>query len=192
MLYRTLRVLCWVLYKVFYFLQPIGVENVPSQGAVILCSNHISVLDPPTIGVSLKRRIHFMAKEELFRIPLFNRLIIALGAFPVKRGGISKQSIRQTLQLLEEGHMIGIFPEGTRKSTGIGKRGAANFALKSNATVIPVAIIGNYRLFRKMKIVYGEPIDLSQFRGESTSDQIQQVTDKIMEAIYGLLEQHRS
>ena len=86
MLYRSLRVLSRIVYKLVFRLEAIGVENVPAEGPVILCSNHISVMDPPTIGTPLNREIRFMAKQELFEIPLFGRFITKLGAFPVKQG----------------------------------------------------------------------------------------------------------
>ncbi len=192
MLYRSLRVLSRIVYKLVFRLEAIGVENVPAEGPVILCSNHISVMDPPTIGTPLNREIRFMAKQELFEIPLFGRFITKLGAFPVKRGGISKQSMRTALEILKSGQVLGIFPEGTRKNPGVGKRGAATFALRSKAVVIPVAIIGNYRLFRKMKIVYGEPVDLDDLAQDESPDRLEKATERIMERIHTLINEHRA
>ena len=191
MLYRSLRVLSRIVYKLLFRFEAIGVDNVPLEGPVILCSNHLSVMDPPTLGTPLPREIRFMAKEELFKIPLFGSFITKLGAFPVKRGGISKQSLRTALNILKDGQVLGIFPEGTRKNPGIGKRGAATFALRSQAVVIPVAIIGNYRLFRKMKVVYGEPIDLSDLANDDSPDRMHKATERIMERIHTLINEHR-
>ena len=93
---------------------------------------------------------------------------------------MSKESIRHSIQLLKDGHIMGIFPEGTRKNAGgMGKKGAAMLALKSGATVIPVAIVGRYIPFRKMKVFYGAPVDLSEF-AEGGSDQLEAATEKIM------------
>lgn len=191
MLYRSLRVLSRIVYKLLFRFEAIGVDNVPLEGPVILCSNHLSVMDPPTLGTPLPREIRFMAKEELFKIPLFGSFITKLGAFPVKRGGISKQSLRTALNILKDGQVLGIFPEGTRKNPGIGKRGAATFALRSQAVVIPVAIIGNYRLFRKMKVVYGEPIDLSDLANDDSPDRMHKATERIMGRIHTLINEHR-
>lgn len=187
MLYRIARVFFRFLFYTIYRLKVYGLENIPAQGAVIMCSNHISLWDPPLIGTPLERRIHFMAKEELFKIPILKQIIVHFGAFPVKRGGVSKQSIRQSLKLLSEGKLLGIFPEGTRKNTGgPAQRGAASLALRSKATVIPVAIIGQYKWFRQMKIVFGPPVDLSSFSEEMTTQVLEQATSKIMEAIEDL------
>jgi len=188
--YEFAREVTRVFFKVFYNLRAEGVENIPADGGVILCSNHISTLDPPLIGTPLNRRIHFMAKAELFKIPLFKQLITVLGAFPVKRGSVSKETIRYAQKLLAEGGMLGIFPEGTRGGGGMGKKGAASLALRAGATVIPVAIIGHYRLFRQMKIVYGKPVDLSRFAGQSNSETLEEATELIMDSIRKLVQEH--
>jgi 1-acyl-sn-glycerol-3-phosphate acyltransferase len=182
-LYRTGRLLFRILFYTFYRLRVFGTENVPAEGGVVLCANHTSLLDPPLLGTPLHRMVHFMAKAELFDVPILGFLISKVGAFPVKRGGVSKESIRLSLSFLKEGRMMGIFPEGTRSNAGgMGKKGAASLALKSGATVVPVAIIGSYSLFRRMTIVYGMPVDLSPFAAASSED-LEQATDKIMSVI---------
>jgi 1-acyl-sn-glycerol-3-phosphate acyltransferase len=185
-LYKIARGLLRVWFKVAFRWEIRGRENVPSEGAVILCCNHISNWDPPFLGSPLKRQVHYMAKEELFKVPVLGWLIRQFGAFPVKRGGVSKDSIKQTLNILREGRMLGIFPEGTRNAAmnQAAKRGAATFALKTGATVIPVAIIGQYEVFKKMKIIYGKPVDLSECASPPEGvDPIELATDKIMKSI---------
>lgn len=190
MLYRCFRVFFRIFFATLYRLEAHGTENIPEQGPVIICANHISLLDPPIVGTPLNRKVHYMAKAELFKIPVFNWIIAALGAFPVKRGGVSKESIRYSLRLLDEGKMLGIFPEGSRRNTtGAGQRGAASLALRSRATVIPSAIIGEYKLFRKMRIVYGKPIDLSSFSDHTTSHDHTRMTELIMSGIRELQQQ---
>lgn len=187
MLYRTFRIFFRIFFNSLYRLKVYGTEHIPEQGAVILCSNHISLLDPPIVGTPLQRKVHYMAKAELFNIPLFGRLITKFGAFPVKRGGVSRESIRHCLALLADGKVLGVFPEGSRHNkTGKGQKGAASLALKSNATVIPVAIIGQYKLFRRMKIAYGEPIDLREYADDHTSQGLERVTELIMSNIEAL------
>ncbi|TXK76571.1 1-acyl-sn-glycerol-3-phosphate acyltransferase [Paenibacillus sp. N3.4] len=183
MLYRIGRALFRFFFTVFFGLRAMGTENVPTQGAVVLCGNHTSLLDPPLLGTPLKRKVHFMAKAELFDIPVFGSILSKVGAFPVKRGGVSKESIRLAIHLLKDGNMMGIFPEGSRSNAGgMGKKGAASLALKSGAAVVPVAIIGTYSLFRRMTIVYGKPVDLSAYAG-SSSDDLEQATEMIMKEI---------
>lgn len=187
MIYRFCRSALRVLYKLFFRLEASGLEHIPNEGGVLLCSNHLALLDPPTIGIMLKRKVHFMAKQELFQIIGFGWLIRQLGAFPVKRGGVSKESIKTALTLLRDGHVMGIFPEGRRvkgaEENAIGKKGAATFALRSEATVIPVAIIGTYKLFRKMRVVYGPPVDLTEFKQNGGTDAAERATEKIMASI---------
>lgn len=189
MFYRFIRMLINIIYSIFFRLRTEGIENIPTDGPVILCSNHISVLDPPTVGIRLKRRVYFMAKEELFKNALFGNILRNLGAFPVKRGGVSKESIRHSLGILREGNILGIFPEGTRGTGGMGKKGAASFALKSGAVVIPVAIIGTYKIFRPTLVKYGKPVDLTGFDGGSSED-LEKATEKIMVVIRAMTSEH--
>lgn len=193
--YRIFRGFFRIIFSLVFRWQVIGREHIPKEGPVILCANHISLWDPPLLGSGIERMVNFMAKEELFRIPVIGFLITKFGAFPVKRGAGDRAAIRTTLKLLEEGKVLGIFPEGTRSKTGEvgeGMPGTAMFALKSQATVIPVAIIGPYRPFRPIKIVYGDPLDLTDLReARSSADTLQQATDLIMQRIRELRDQHR-
>ncbi|MFD2611994.1 lysophospholipid acyltransferase family protein [Paenibacillus gansuensis] len=183
MLYTVLKNIFYVLFKLLFRLEITGTSNVPSEGPVILCANHTSNMDPPLLGTPLRRKVHYLAKAELFENPLLSWALPKLGAIPIKRGGVAKDAIRAGFQVLKEDKMMGIFPEGTRKSdSNAAKKGAAMFALRSGATVVPVAIVGNYRLFRKMKIVYGSPVDLTEFQ-DGGADVLDQVTDKIMARI---------
>lgn len=183
MLYRVAVIILRIILYPLFRLDVSGRENVPPSGPLVLCANHTSNLDPPIVGIPLERKVHYMAKEELFHIPVFGWLIKNFGAFPVKRGGVSKESIRHSIALLKEGKAMGIFPEGSRKNAGgMGKKGAAMLALRSGAVVIPVAIVGKYIPFRKVYVIYGEPVDLSEF-AEGGSDQLEAATDKIMTTI---------
>jgi 1-acyl-sn-glycerol-3-phosphate acyltransferase len=190
MLYRLGRGLFRIYFYTLLRLRVVGINNVPAEGPVVLCANHTSLLDPPLLGTPLERMVHFMAKAELFDVPILGTMISKVGAFPVKRGGVSKESIRLAISLLKNGSVMGIFPEGSRSNSGgMGKKGAASLALKSGAAVVPVAIIGNYFLFRPMTIVYGPPVDLSEFAGAS-SDDLELATDKIMMVIRRMHAEH--
>jgi len=185
MIYRICQWLLKVIYGLLFRLEAQGADNIPSTGPVLLCSNHISVLDPPTVGIKLRRKVHYMAKAELFAWKPIGAFLRTLGAFPVKRGGVSKESIKLSLQLLREGNVMGIFPEGTRNTddNSAGKKGAAMIALRSGATVIPVRIVGSYKLFGKTKVVYGKPVDLTVFQNEAASDVLESATELIMKRI---------
>ncbi|WP_134683278.1 lysophospholipid acyltransferase family protein [Brevibacillus migulae] len=194
-LYRFFRGCFRLLFSTIYRWRVIGAENIPTEGAVILCSNHISLLDPPLVGSGIERQVHFMAKEELFRIPVIGYLITQFGAFPVKRGAGDRSAIRNTLKLLEEGKIFGIFPEGTRSTTGEvgeGLSGASMFALKSDASVIPVGIVGPYKPFRPITIIYGKPIDLSAQRAvKADSELMKETTELIMQSIKELIRPYK-
>ncbi|CAM3317096.1 MULTISPECIES: lysophospholipid acyltransferase family protein [Paenibacillus] len=185
MIYVFCRAVVRGLFAILYRFESVGVHNIPSEGGVLICSNHLSVRDPISVGIHVKRQVKFMAKAELFKIPVFGWLIDKLGAFPVKRGGVSKESIKTALTILRQGEVMGIFPEGTRNSDATAaKRGAASFALRSGATVIPAAIIGDYKLFRKVKIIYGAPVDLSRFEGDKSPEALDAATEIIMSKIH--------
>jgi len=192
MLYLIFRFLLRTIYTLLFRLEARGTENIPATGPVVLASNHISNFDPPTVGVKVKRKVHFMAKEELFKIPVFGALIHSFGAFPVKRGGVSKDAIKSAITLLKEGNVMGIFPEGSRNNqSGSAKKGAAMIAVRSGAVVVPVAVVGKYRIFSKMTVYYGKPIDLTAIIEESSPDMLEQVTDAIMVRIRELAANHR-
>ncbi len=175
-----------------YSVQVIGSENFPMSGGVLLCSNHISNWDPPLVGVNTSRPVHFMAKEELFRKFFLRKLFTSLHAFPVKRKAKDTSALRTSLKLLEDGHVLGIFPEGTRSkdsTLGKGRVGAGYFALKSNAQVVPCAIIGPYKAFKPVKLIYGKPIDMLTYRKEKMSPE--DVSQIIMKHIGLLIEENR-
>lgn len=170
-----------------------GKEYFPKEGAVLLCSNHIDNLDPPTVGISAPRQVHFMAKEELFRVPILGGIVRKVGSFPVKRGMSDREALRNGLNVLKDGGVLGLFPEGTRSKDGqLGKglAGAGFFALRSNALVVPCAVIGTYKPFNKVKVFFGEPINLDPLRERKAT--AEEATELIMSKIAELLEKHRS
>jgi len=180
-----------ILSPVYRF-EVVGAENVPSEGGVIVCSNHIDNLDPPAVGITCPRPVSFMAKEELFKLPLLKSILPKLEAFPVRRGMSDREALRKGLGILKEGKVLGLFPEGTRSKDGkLGKglAGVGFFALRSEAAVVPCAVIGPYRKFKKVKVVYGEPIDLTTYKQERASAEV--VTDVIMSKIAELLDKHQ-
>ncbi|WP_106767996.1 lysophospholipid acyltransferase family protein [Paenibacillus faecalis] len=185
MIYKFCRAVLRGLFAVLYRFESVGVHNIPAEGGVLICANHTSYMDPISVGIHVKRQVKFMAKAELFQVPVLGSLIRQLGAYPVKRGGVSKDSIKTSLKILRGGEVMGIFPEGTRNSDSeAAKRGAASFALRSGATVIPAAIVGDYKLFGKTKIIYGAPLDLSAFKDDKSPEALDKVTSLIMQRIH--------
>lgn len=191
-LYKFGRAVCSIYLKSLYKIEVVGKENFPKEGGVLLCSNHISNNDPPLVGVTCPREISFMAKEELFRVPVMKTIMHGIRAFPVKRGMSDRNALKGGLSLLKDGNVLGLFPEGTRSKTGelgTGLAGAGFFALRSSAAIVPCAIIGPYKRFSKIKVVYGKPIDFEAVRANKLS--AQEATDIIMDSIRELIENNR-
>lgn len=191
MLYRFACWLSRVFFTLFYRVTYIGLEDVPADRTLIVCCNHISMLDMFLFGSTMPMKIHFMAKQELFKIPLISSIIKGLGAYPVKRGHGDTQAAKTTLKLLKDGKTIGIFPEG-RRLNKVGtkskpKSGAILFSLEGGVPVLPVGIFGTYRLFSKIYVVYGEPYYPGEGLNEKpTKAQMQEMADELMEKIYSL------
>ncbi|MGG3913605.1 lysophospholipid acyltransferase family protein [Bacillus sp. es.034] len=187
-LYTFARGLVKSILSPLYRIEVKGLEHFPKDGGVLLCSNHIDNLDPPVVGISAPRPVSFMAKEELFNVPVLGKLLPDLRAFPVKRGMSDREALRKGLKVLKQGDVLGLFPEGTRSKTGqIGKglAGAGFFALRSEAYVVPCAIIGPYKPFRKLKVVFGPPIPMDGIREERLN--AEKTTEIIMKHIDDLI-----
>ncbi|WP_413679052.1 lysophospholipid acyltransferase family protein [Prochlorococcus sp. MIT 0916] len=143
------------VFPIFRFLfrgQTIGISNLPKTGGVVVVSNHGSHLDPPILGHALGRPVAFMAKSELFKIPILSLIISACGAYSVKRGAGDREAIRNASNRLSEGWATGVFLDGTRQENGRvndPKAGAALLAARTGAPILPVAIVNSHRAFPK-------------------------------------------
>lgn len=186
--YRFVRMLVRIYYKVMFRVELIGMENVPQEGAAVLCCNHISNYDPLTMAVFLDRLPRFIAKKELFQNRLLAKLLYALKAFPVDReAAMDMKAFKTAIKTLKEGEMLGIFAEGTRVKEGeekAAKAGVAMFALKGNAPVIPIAISGKYKFRGKITVCFGEPMGLEEYRDiRITAEKLEEITGRIMEKV---------
>lgn len=162
--YKLLRFLAVLLIRILYRIEIVGRGRVPVAGGAIICANHIHLFDPVLIALAVRRPIRFMGKAELFSWPLVGYLARKAGAFPVKRGSADMQAIRLSLRILQEGELLGIFPEGTRSKTGEVApfySSVTMLAEKGGVPVIPAAISGEYRFGQKVKVLIGEPIELT-------------------------------
>ncbi|ELK45353.1 1-acylglycerol-3-phosphate O-acyltransferase [Halobacillus sp. BAB-2008] len=191
-LYKVGKAVCSAIFYPMFRIKVIGKENIPADGPVIISANHISNYDPPVVGITSSRNIYFMAKEELFEKRFIGGILKRVHAFPIKRGMRDRNALRKGLDILKEGNALGLFPEGTRQKNGEigqGLAGAGFFALRSEAAIVPCAIIGPYRKFKPLKVVYGKPIDMTEYREKKASAQV--VTDRIMEEIRQLHKIHQ-
>lgn len=196
------RGLCRWFFRFMGGLESIGQENVPESGGVILCPNHVSHCDPPAVGSGMRRQVYFMAKEELFRVPLLGYAMVRLGSFPVRRGSADRRAIRRAIELLEAGRVVCLFPEGTRSSDGQlqdPEVGVGLIALRSGAPIVPVAVIGTNKVLasgatrlrrHRCKVVYGKPVNLDDLSGASDRASMEEVGRRIMSAIAGLQASH--
>ena len=140
------------LLHVFYQERIYGAENVPLTGNLIVVSNHASDFDPLIVGSCMSRPVAFMAKEELFEVPVLNIAIQAFGAYPVKRGAGDRAAIRSAIESINKGWATGIFLQGTRTLDGLvtePKLGAAMIAAKTQAPFLPVSIWGTGTILPK-------------------------------------------
>tara|TARA_B100000965_G_C19440843_1_gene690771 strand:- start:178 stop:798 length:621 start_codon:yes stop_codon:yes gene_type:complete len=191
------QLIIFPIYKFVFRGKLIGRENIPKKDSFILVSNHGSLLDPPLLGHAVGRNISFMAKSELFRIPLLSFIIKSCGAYPVKRGIVDKSTIKIACEKLSNNNSIGIFIDGTRQKNGRvnkPKKGAALLSFKNQKMLLPVAIINSHRLvklkfflpfFTKIVIKVGKPIYPP--KGSSKND-LDTVTNYLQETINNMLE----
>lgn len=190
--YYVFKMLSKIYFSILFKVDIVGEENIPKSGGAIICSNHMSNYDPVILGAFMKRLPRFMAKKELFENHILNWALTNLQVFPVDRENAGMETFRKTIKILKSGEMIGIFAQGKRVKKGeesTAKAGVALFSLKSNAPVIPVCIIGNYKMFSKIVIRYGEPITLDEYKGKKIKgEEMNQIAEYIMEKINVLKE----
>jgi 1-acyl-sn-glycerol-3-phosphate acyltransferase len=191
-LYRIIGTLSIPVVKGLYRLRVRGLEHVP-EGGFVLAANHTSNFDPWPLGIPFLpgRQLRFMAKAELFN-PLLTPILRAGGAFKVRRGEGDVEAMRTAVELVREGEIVVMFPEGTRQRKGLVKRhtarphtGAARIALAANASLVPAAIGGTDRLLRlgPLRVAYGPPIDLSDLDGQDLKTAAGIATDRLMATI---------
>ena len=188
MFYTIAKNLVKSYYHTRFKIRVVGKHRVPQDGPVVVCSNHISEYDPPLIGISVDRDMSFFAKSELFKIPVLGYLISHLNAFPVERGKSDRAALKKSIEVLGEGNMLCMFPEGSRSNSGKLQdlqQGASFVAVKSGAKIVPAAIKGSYDRKKGITLVFGKPIDTKQLteQGMTRKD----VTLKITEDINNLL-----
>lgn len=191
MFYRVAKIICRIFLKIARQWKVYGDPRLPAGQGVLVVANHISYWDPLVLGCSLNRKIFFMAKADLFNIPVLGFLITKLGAFPVQREGADRSSIRRALELLGAGKVVGIFPEGTRSKTGEMLNphlGAAMLALKGGVPLLPVAVSGTKGYWGQIKVNFGKPMYFNpQNRRKISREEMEYVSRELMAEIGRLL-----
>jgi 1-acyl-sn-glycerol-3-phosphate acyltransferase len=193
LVYILVATLSWPLLYGLFRLRARGREHLP-DGGYVLAANHNSNLDPWPLGLPLfpRRYLRFMGKSELFWTP-FKQFAIAAGAFPVRRGERDTAALETAAQLCRQGHIVVMFPEGTRRKKGLRKKyearahtGAARIALAAGVPLVPAGIAGTDRLGRlaRLRVAYGPPIPLHDLDGREDAPQV--ATERLMAAIDAL------
>ena len=204
--YATCRFFMFWSGVLWFRTRAFGQHNVPAEGGVLLVSNHQSFMDPPLVGSFLPRECHFMARDTLFRNPAFGRLIHAVNAFPVKRDEADIGAIKQTLRRLKQGHIVLMFPEGTRTSDGrIGmiRPGLDAVARRARVPIVPALIDGVFQVWPRTQLLpspgnviiqYGTPIrpvDYADMTAEELTKLIRERWLKMQHELYGRLPERR-
>lgn len=195
LLYYVVKQIFVIFFKVFNRLEVVGSENVPRKGGVIVAANHISYLDPPLIGAALKRRATYIAKKELFSIPLLGSFIRWF-SFSVNRDKVQPSTIKEAVSRLKEGEVVVLFPEGGRSAHGDlldARRGIGMIAAISGMPVVPALIEGSDRALpvgarflrpAKIRVVFGSPVEVDT--KEKGKDVQERISREIMERIKSL------
>ena len=189
MIYRLLKFLARMTLTVVRRWDVQGREKLPASGGIVLVANHTSYWDPVAVVCAFNRKVHFMAKAELFNIPLLCNVMKIAGSFPVRRDISDRTAIRTAVKLLEEGEVVGVFPEGTRSHTGELLKpnlGAALIAARAGVPMIPVGVIGTRGVFGRIKVRVGYPIDICK-PGKCSKADLEKASDLIMEQINVLI-----
>lgn len=203
MLYAILKPLVVACMRLLCGLRARGADNVPRRGRVLLVANHSSLLDPPIVGGMTPRPVSYLAKAELFAIPLFGPLIRRLNARPVRRAEADPGALRTALRILEEERALLVFPEGTRGEEGTlraPKAGAGMLAVLSGAPVVPVYVEGSGRVWPRgarlprpgrVTVSFGPAMHFPRKAGEERKEHYEAVSREMMAAIARLRESGR-
>ena len=194
--YLLVGALSYPVLRVAYRYRVRGLDRVPPTGGYVLAANHISNFDPWPLGMAYfpSRYLRFMAKSELFWFPL-GPFIDSCGAFPVRRGERDQEAIDTAVSLCREGHVVVMFPEGTRRAKGLRKRhearwrsGAARIALEAGVPLVPAGIAGTAELSRlaRLRVVFGAPIEIGDLSGLPIEEAAQVATDRLSATILEL------
>lgn len=181
------------VFLTFIRVQVIGRENIPKNGGLIVASNHISGIDPAFIYILLKTPIHYMSKQELFESPVLGAMYQHLNGFPIKRGEVDQKAVKYAIDIVKQGGVLGIFPEGTRSKDFTpqpAKAGVALIARQAQAGVLPVSIYseGKTRPFAKVTIRFGKmiPYETFAFGSGIKSNELKDALALVMENIKAL------
>ena len=189
MFYYVVKAICWLILKIFWRMEIIGIENLPQSGGLIIASNHVSYLDPAVLVVSLNKKIYFLTKKEVFKNTFVSFILKNLNAFSVDRRNVDMLAFKKAINILREEKVLGIFPEGARSSNGKLqelKLGVIRIAMKTGVPILPVGIIGTHKIYprgvkfpilfkHKIIVKYGAPQYLDKLKSRDKVYQMEEL-----------------
>ena len=189
MFYYVVKAICWLILKIFWRMEIIGIENLPQSGGLIIASNHVSYLDPAVLVASLNKKIYFLTKKEVFKNNFISFLLKNMNALPIDRGKVDMLAFKKAINILREEKVLGIFPEGTRSSNGELqelKLGTIKIAMKTGVPILPVGIIGTHKIYprsikfpilfkHKIIVKYGAPQYLDKLKSRDKVYQMEEL-----------------
>ena len=183
-LYKICKIIYSVLLKVLYRPTVYGIENIPKEGSLIFAGNHRHALDPIVVMSNTTRIVHYMAKEELFK-GLHGIIFKNIGLIKIHRNKSNPLAVIEAENILKQGGTIGVFPEGTRNRTENEllkfRHGTVVIAKKTNTKILPFAIKGKYKIFRKGIIIeFGKPLDISNMEIEEANEYLRNEVLKLL------------
>jgi len=189
MFYYIVKAICWLILKIFWRMEIIGIENLPQSGGLIIASNHVSYLDPAVLAASLNKKIYFLTKKEIFKNTFISFILKNLNAFSVDRENVDILAFKKAINILREEKVLGIFPEGRRSSNGELqelKLGTIKIAMKTGVPILPVGISGTYKIYprgikfpilfkHKIIVKYGAPQYLDKLKSRDKVYQMEEL-----------------
>ena len=187
---KFLKGLFWLMSVIVYRIKVNGKENLPKDGAALVCPNHVHALDTVLVVVHANRKINVLAKEELFKNGFLRFLAKVFGVYPVKQNSADLGAIKTSLKLLKNEELLLIYPEGTRNGLEKGKpvkNGPMTIAIKAGVPIVPVGIKGSFKAFSKITINIGKPMDFTEYK-EQVNDKevVTKLTQDLMKEIVRL------
>lgn len=187
---KFLKGLFWLMSVIVYRIKVKGKENLPKEGAALVCPNHVHALDTVLVVVHNKRKINVLAKEELFKNGALRFLAKVFGVYPVKQNSADLSAIKTSLKLLKNNELLLIYPEGTRNGMEKGKpvkNGPMTIAIKAGVPIVPVGIKGNFKVFSKITINIGKPMCFNEYKDKiNDKDVVSKLTQDLMQKIVRL------
>lgn len=191
----TKTIVYYGFYKLVYRIKKVNEQNIPEEGSYIICANHVNMLDALAVVCGCKRKVRFICKESMFKNKALGWALKLSDTIPINRDKNDIESMKRSIKALKNGDILGVFPEGTRKGMEKNlkaKSGAAFFSLKTGTKVIPLGIQGSFKPFTKVKLVFGEPLDFSEYYGkEKDKEALEKVTNIIMDNIVMLTNENK-